>query len=213
MEKYIYFDNKKFTRDEKTGYYLNSTIRKRLHVYVWEYHNGKVPKGFAVHHIDHNKNNNEIDNLMIISHSKHATHHGNERAKKYYKEIVKNLNDNARPKAVIWHKSKEGREWHKKHYENMRAKLYKKVELVCLHCGRVYKSSQKGYSKFCSNKCKSAYRRVSGVDDEIRKCRYCGEDFKVNKYSKTIYCSRSCSSKAVPRLPNICKSKKDKENT
>ena len=38
-EKYQFFDGKKFTRDDKTGYYLCSTgdennVRKRMHVYV-----------------------------------------------------------------------------------------------------------------------------------------------------------------------------------
>lgn len=49
-EKYQFFDGKKFTRDDKTGYYLCSTgdennVRKRMHVYVWEYFNGPISKG------------------------------------------------------------------------------------------------------------------------------------------------------------------------
>ena len=41
-EKYQYFNGLKFTRDDKTGYYLNSTIRKRMHRYVWEFYNGQI---------------------------------------------------------------------------------------------------------------------------------------------------------------------------
>ena len=46
-EKFQFFDGRKFTRDDKTGYYLCSTqneknVRKRMHVYVWEYFYGPV---------------------------------------------------------------------------------------------------------------------------------------------------------------------------
>ena len=36
MEKYIYFKGDKYTLDEDTHYYLNSTKRKRLHVAIYE---------------------------------------------------------------------------------------------------------------------------------------------------------------------------------
>ena len=63
VEKYIYFNNIKFTRDNKTGYYLNSTIRKRLHRYVWEFYNGDIEKGFDIHHKDLNKELEKISKL------------------------------------------------------------------------------------------------------------------------------------------------------
>ena len=40
LMKEIWFNGIKFTKDDKTGYYLNSSIRKRLHRYVWELHYG-----------------------------------------------------------------------------------------------------------------------------------------------------------------------------
>ena len=65
--KYIEYDGLKFCRDDKTGYYLNSTIRKRLHRYVWEKERGEIPEGYHIHHIDKNKANNDISNLALIS--------------------------------------------------------------------------------------------------------------------------------------------------
>ena len=44
MEKYQYYNGLKFTRDEKTGYYLNATNRIRMHRYVWECINGPIPE-------------------------------------------------------------------------------------------------------------------------------------------------------------------------
>ena len=94
-EKIQYFNNVKFVRDDKTGYYLNSTLRKRMHRYVWEYYNGEIPKGFQIHHIDHDKSNNDISNLEMISRSKHAKIHANERVRDCYDEVVENLNKTA----------------------------------------------------------------------------------------------------------------------
>ena len=70
------FDGLSFRRDKRTGYFLNSTTHKRLHVYVWEHYNGEVPKGYHIHHKDHDKNNNEIENLVLLSASEHASLHG-----------------------------------------------------------------------------------------------------------------------------------------
>ena len=75
-EKYQFFDGKKFTRDDKTGYYLCSTgdennVRKRMHVYVWEYFNGPISKGYHIHHIDGDKSNNDIQNLQMLSATEH----------------------------------------------------------------------------------------------------------------------------------------------
>lgn len=80
-EKYQFFDGKKFTRDDKTGYYLCSTgdennVRKRMHVYVWEYFNGPISKGYHIHHIDGDKSNNDIQNLQMLSATEHERLHG-----------------------------------------------------------------------------------------------------------------------------------------
>lgn len=72
------FDGLSFRRNKRTGYFLNAKTHKRLHVYVWEYYNGcEVPKGYHIHHKDHDKNNNEIENLALLSASEHASLHGN----------------------------------------------------------------------------------------------------------------------------------------
>ena len=55
---------------------------------------------------------------------------------------------------------------------------------TCENCGKDYYSICNGRNKFCSNKCKSAYRRKIGVDNIEKKCIKCGEKFEVYKYSK-----------------------------
>lgn len=205
MQKFQYFDNKKFTRDDKTGYYLNSTMRKRMHVYVWEYYNGAIPKGYEIHHKDCDKSNNNISNLEMLISSKHKALHSQLLTAEERERRRKNLNDNARPKAVEWHKSEQGKIWHKEHYNHTKDKLHKKVQKPCLNCGKLFISEN---GRYCSNACKSAYRRKQGKDLETRICAICGDEFKTNKYQSAKTCSQSCANK----LRHKNESKKSNEN-
>lgn len=71
---------------------------------------------------------------------------------------------------------------------------HKKVELTCLECGVIYTRTSlvSTRSKFCSNACKSKYRRKLGLDSEERRCVKCGSTFKVNRFEPTQHCSKSC---------------------
>ena len=186
------FDGLTFRRDKKTGYYLNAKTHKRLHVYIWEHFNGAIPAGYHVHHKDFDKSNNDIENLVLLTAKEHLSLHGNSWDNDRYEQQIKNLNENARPKASEWHKSEAGREWHKEHYEHMKAVLHRQAEFTCKNCGKAFKAQCMGQNKFCSNKCGAAFRRKSGIDNEIRQCEYCGKEFEVNKYAKTKTCSRTC---------------------
>jgi hypothetical protein len=202
-KKYAYFNNMKFTRDEITGYYLSSKAtknnkRQRLHVYVWEYYKGEVPLGYEVHHKDENKNNNEPDNFEILISIKHRKLHANE-IKYDDKRLEKMkiiLREKAQPKAKEWHASQDGRDWHKRHYYEMKDKLYIKVKTICNVCSKEFLSPGRETDKFCSNKCKSAFRRKSGVDNEERNCVICGKIFTIGKYLKGKTCSIECGRKS-----------------
>lgn len=189
------FDGLSFRKDKKTGYYLNAKTHKRLHVYVWEHYNGSIPIGYHVHHKDFNKSNNDIDNLILLTAQEHSALHGDSWNNERYAKQIKNLNENARPKANEWHKSEVGREWHKEHYKKMKDNLYQKKFFICEECGKRFESVDHGNNKFCSNACRAANRRKSGVDNEQRKCEWCGNIFEVNKYAKTRTCCRACRNK------------------
>lgn len=181
---YQEFNGVKYFKNSKTGYWERShnVYPRRMHQAVWIFYNGAIPDGYAVHHIDHNKDNNVISNLQLLSHSEHAKVH----------------EDNLRtPEAMqhckAWHDSEDGRQFH-----SMNGKItssrWEEKEYTCIVCGRKFtvKSPRTDY-KFCSNKCKSQYRRDAGLDNEVRVCAKCGQKFVTNKYSKTVCCSRQCA--------------------
>ena len=48
---------------------------RSIHRYIWEKYNGSIPKGHVIHHIDHDKNNNILSNLRLMSRQDHNIYH------------------------------------------------------------------------------------------------------------------------------------------
>ena len=191
--RWIEFDGVKYYPDKK-GYWIGGTGKsiKRLHVAVWEKYNGPVPKGFQIHHIDHDPNNNEIENLQLMSRSDHLSYHGQLMNKDLARE---NLLNKAQPAAIEWHKSAEGREWHRTHYEESLADKWEQtVEKRCPVCGKMFEAHAliEKRSRFCSENCKAQYRRDVGIDNIERPCDVCGKPVWTNKYAPKHYCSKEC---------------------
>jgi len=70
---YQFFDGKKFTLRNHGYYALTVGKRDLMHRYVWEHHNSKIKKNYDIHHIDHNRANNNINNLELYSKAEHAS--------------------------------------------------------------------------------------------------------------------------------------------
>lgn len=204
VDKVIVVDGYRFVRDDRTGYWRCSKLRERLHRYIWKKHHGEIPDGFHVHHIDGDRRNNHISNLTLMPHSRHAAYHMEIREldPAYRAWRTKNMEAKVRPAAIAWHKSAAGRRWHSKHAKKV-AKTRRPERLVCEQCGKAFEAWNTGTNRFCSNRCKAAWRRASGLDDEKRTCELCGSEFRANKYSRQRFCSKTCSNRAVPRLPQI----------
>lgn len=193
--RYIEFDGIRFYPD-KRGYWMatNPKTKKpiRLHQYVWEYYNGPIPEGFQVHHKDFNPDNNEIDNLELLSKEEHLKYHANLQDKAWARN---NMLTKALPAACEWHKSEAGKEWHRKHYAEALGKAMSEiVKKKCQFCGEEYEvpAAIAENSRFCSNKCKSGWRRQSGLDDTYVPCVICGKPIFTNKYSPKRCCSEEC---------------------
>lgn len=160
-----------------------------LHHYIWEKYNGERHTGCHIHHKDGDCGNNSIENLEEISIYEHlAERH---KISEEQKEKQRCWLNNIRRLAKAWHKSEEGKQWHKEHalLQNFGNLTYGKAK--CQICGKEFEK-QTNYQKYCSNACKSKYRRDQAIDDVIRICECCGKEFTANKYSKTRFCSRRC---------------------
>lgn len=198
--EFIEYDGFTFYHD-KRGYWTgsvdpNNTI-KRLHIYVWEKHNGVIPKGYCIHHIDENKNNNNIENLKLMIRHDHLSLHASKEEAKTHMRIIAGKD---RPLTKDWHASKEGNEWHKKHYEiSLGISNTTKIIKICECCGKEYttNNSKKKISKFCSSKCKDKQKDIMGTYDEERTCVICGTKFMTYRYGTVKTCCKSCSSKYV----------------
>lgn len=157
------FNGKNYWKDKSTGYYKNAQIKPHsLHRAVWEYHNGKIPDGLTIDHIDRNKDNNEIDNLRLATYSENIRNIDDKVLEKKRAHI-----NNIRELAKEWHKSEDGREWHKKHG----VEVYKKrkpIKKICAHCGKIYYTTQYSpMARFCGQNCrmKARRRRLAGLPE------------------------------------------------
>ena len=190
--KYQHFNGQKFALYPGSRYWQNTSTTERMHRYVWEFYHGEIPEGYDVHHIDHDVNNNDISNLALIESREHKVLHGKEMSDERRERLRKNLLENVSPKSKGWHRSEEGRAWHKKHWEETGKALYAKRKFKCQNCGKEFESST-ATAKFCCNACKSAYRRKHRVDDEEFTCEWCGKKFWANKYGKPRFCCHQCA--------------------
>lgn len=196
-----YPDSKR--RTDRLYFAPNGTYRAkgmgRLHEEIWKAAHGPIPEGHHIHHVDHDPLNNDLSNLACITAAEHVEHHAkSKKADPRYTspEWLEHLARN-RVKAAEWHRSPKGRAWHSQHA--IRAAAQKPLSAgVCDQCGNAFTS--KSPQRFCSNKCKSAWRRASGVDNETRDCKLCGSGFTVNKHARVMYCSRSCASRSKFRM-------------
>lgn len=198
MSKYQEFAGIKFREEWPGGYYIHNFTgyNIRMHRFVWEYYNGDIPEGYDVHHIDGNRSNNDISNLQLLKSEDHKKLHGETLSDEEREWRRQNLNNKARPKAIEWHKSREGSEWHKEHIRKQHEDGVFKKQLVCTQCGKTYigiAHSNTG-NHFCSNVCKSRYRRASRVDVIERECEVCGKKFFTSKYRPSSCCSSKCRS-------------------
>ncbi len=55
----------------------NDVNKKSEHRLIWEYHNGSVPQGHVIHHIDFDSKNNHISNLRCMVYKDHYELHAN----------------------------------------------------------------------------------------------------------------------------------------
>lgn len=172
-----------------------------LHREIWKDANGPIPDGSHIHHKDGNPSNNAIENLECISPMQHIHEHLTDERRERMREIA----DTYRHLTKAWHASEEGRKWHSEHAKAIIRKtgthsfVRRMRSLICEQCGKTYETSKYSNSKFCSNKCKSAWRRKEKLDFIEKTCPACTSIFSSNKYNGIICCSHACAAKMRSR--------------
>lgn len=78
-----WFRHRKFTRLQN-GHYYNGTLKKSIHVAIWEFYRGEIPDDCVIHHIDFNPANNALSNLQMMTRSEHMSLHNAARQKKLF---------------------------------------------------------------------------------------------------------------------------------
>lgn len=189
-------------------YYLSSATKnlqrkgaQGLHVAIWEFYSGKtVQKGYVVHHKDGNPFNNSYENLECVSAKQHMQAHWkinktNDALMQKYRDI---LHKN-RYKAIAWHKSSEGRAWHKENAKTSILKIFYERQFVCQECNNTFISrnpTANSCSQYCTNK--RRYNRLRNEKEQYI-CVVCEAIFVASKnpnhkrQRKT--CSRGCARK------------------
>ena len=197
--------------DERETYWI-----KQLHSFGKGGYNctfgGDGLRGF--HHTEETKlkignlsrNRSEESNKKISENLK-----GRKATEQQKSKMQKNLIENAIPAAVAWHKSKAGRDWHKKQGEKLKGKCFlPEITKICENCGKEY-VSRKSNSRFCCENCKQRYYTKEGRYNVRKKCEWCGKEFKA--FSKTTrFCSRSCANFAWHKRKSESKTCEDTKN-
>jgi len=137
---------------QTNGYWVSRTKTHTYlaHRWVWENHKGEIPSNMDIHHKDADKNNNEIENLEMLSRSDHRKEHWND---KNLRKICEKQLNKARP--IEWLKSEEG----KKAVSEKGKQIWKDRKthiIICEYC----KSEKefKRWARFCSKKCYMSWR-------------------------------------------------------
>lgn len=71
-------------RKDGNGYlfvFVEKNKMKKIAHLVWEAFNGEIPKGYDVHHINHNRQDNRLENLCLMLSSDHRKLHNEEKSK------------------------------------------------------------------------------------------------------------------------------------
>jgi hypothetical protein len=143
-----------------------------------------------IHHMDDDPLNNDIKNLECLTVKDHFAEHEWDEDRRFNNRTLLNR---IRPLTKAWHSSLEGKAKHseigKQAWIN-----FVPIDLNCKQCGKSFKSTRVGHdNKFCTNACKSAWRRKEGLDNVEKNCELCGSSFTSNKHAKVRFCTRSCA--------------------
>ena len=151
-----------FHKDCVTGYWVNNTYRLRLHREKLRLELGLTKEqmeGYDVHHIDKNKDNNEISNLQLVNKIKHNKAHTQEQVHKKIIKLCEQCGEEYESSSNVAHKQRFCSEKCKMKWR--RANGLDREERVCIYCGKTFTCNKTLSTKFCSKHCAGKYNYES----------------------------------------------------
>jgi hypothetical protein len=138
----------------------------RLHRHVWQAAFGPIPKGCHIHHRDADRTNNQIENLECIP----SREHNSISSQSLNDSRAEHFSEYARGRAAEWHRSPEGRLWHKRHAQRAQSwTKWHREKRNCIECGVEFEGlvRKSGNSQvYCTTACKAAAYRARGKSNE-----------------------------------------------
>lgn len=157
MAEHIFFNGRKYSKSSHGYWRSTDREHKLLHVAVWEFHNGEIPKGCHIHHVDGNKNNNAIENLQCLPHSEHVRLHRLQEVTTF-SGVCACCGKEFKSKRPARFCSKEcRRQTQFTHYYE---------ERICGFCGKVFKVRRDSKTQFCSPNCASVGSGITKLTDK-----------------------------------------------
>jgi hypothetical protein len=134
---------------DNDGYYKTGKTRghkvRLLHRDVWAAANGPIPDGWHVHHVDHDRDNNDPSNLQALPAAVHNHHHAPDRGWGTWSDERR--------------RTSRRKEWASR----------EPTERTCLNCGGTYLSTGQR-AKYCTVRCRIDYNRER--IRELERARY-----------------------------------------
>lgn len=197
MREFVEYKGEKFWL-QSTGRYFQSgrrtNVERLLHRRIWIEHNGEIPEGYAVHHIDGNWRNNDISNLQMMTTVDHMRQHMLERWES--PEFVAKMKvalAKAQEAAKAWHASPEGHKWHSQMGKtSWQGRQRVKANVSCQHCGSDIETFFPTRTRFCSRRC-SRNANYPARFTLQKDCGHCGSAFVTSRYKPSTFCSKTCS--------------------
>lgn len=192
------FDGVTYHKD-KGGHYRTTVPIHRAH---WSYYHGEVPKGYDIHHINGDKTNNDISNLLILKKSEHHSLHRHIAIAKEYTcvcdvcgKIFSSLSPKANTRFCSAACNAQAQRKRKKNYTIRK----------CVVCGKNFSVFKTKTTRCCSKSCAMTLSWQTGREKITEKiCPTCNKKFSP-KRRKQIYCSRTCAAKSRETLTEkIC---------
>lgn len=177
------------------GHYYRSynKLNAALHRTVWAYYNGDIPDGCEIHHVDENKDNNDIANLQCLTKAEHRRLH------KAGKIVVvcevcgrTFLTRDNLPSSICSQKCRDQK------------RQQQPKPATCEYCGKEFVTNERHSARTCSSECAHALARKTRLEGtakphrgvrEQRTCVICGNSFTVRKDAATKTCSPQCTAK------------------